>query len=183
MNVVIEDISESNLKDIPVSCRGCVYWEFPEDFEKAKEKIEEKRTEFKEKKREWFVQTLREFGMCGKIVYSQNKPIGYAQYGPSTGLPKSREYKSKPVGRVQDGVIFLSCLYIGDIAMRGKGVGEKLLDAIISELKKRGFKGVETFARRGSPENPSGPYEFYAKKGFYVKDEANPEFPLVRLDL
>jgi len=183
MEVVIKDIAESNLKDIPASCRGCVYWEFPREFEAAQEKMEEKKAEFERKKRDWFVQTLREFGACGKIVYSGNVPIGYAQYGPSTRLPQSGEYKSKPVGRAEDGVVFISCLYISDKAIRGKGVGEKLLDAIVADLKKRGFKAVETFARKGDSNNPSGPLEFYLKKGFHVKDETNPEFPLMRLDL
>lgn len=45
-----------------------------------------------------------------------------------------------------------------------------------------GLRAVETFARRGSPNNPSGPLEFYLKQGFKVK--ADDEFlPLLRLDL
>jgi len=183
MDFVIADITESNLKDIPLSCRGCVYWEFPTEFEAAQEEMEGKKAEFEKKKREWFIQTQKEFGTCGKIVYNENVPIGYAQYAPSKRLPQSSEYKSKPVGRVEEGVVFLSCLYISDEAMRGKGVGEKLLDAIVADLKRRGFKAVETFARKGASNNPSGPLEFYTKKGFYVKDETNPEFPLIRLDL
>jgi len=183
MNIAIKDIDESNLKDLPASCRGCVYWEFPKDFEAAEKEMEKRRAEFERKKRDWFVRTRRDFGTCGKIVYSNNVPVGYAQYGPSARLPQSGEYKSKSVGRAEEGVVFVSCLFISDEAARGRGVGEKLLDAVIADLRKRGFKAVETFARRGSSNNPSGPLEFYTKKGFYVKDEANPEFPLVRLDL
>ena len=92
-------------------------------------------------------------------------------------------YKSKPVGRIEDGTVFLSCLFIDEKSLRGKGIGMELLDSIVADLKKQGFKAIETFARRGSINNPSGPNELYLKRGFQIKNEANPEFPLMRLDL
>lgn len=180
MKTEIKDIEKRNLDYIPESCRGCLYWEFPEEFEKA---TSEKRIELEKKKKEWFLQTLKTFGNCGKIIYFNDVPVGYAQYAPSTHLPQSSKYESGPVGRLEEGVVFLSCLYIADKNMRGKGLGEKLLEAVVADLNKRGFKAVETFARRGSSNNPSGPVEFYTERGFYIKDEANQEFPLVRLDL
>jgi len=185
MDIVIEDITESNLKDIPAACRGCVYWEFPEEFDKAMEEKTrtQKQAEFEEKKREWFTRTLKEFGACGKIVHYEGKPVAYAQFAPSERLPNTSHYQSQPLGKLEEGVVFISCLYIVDEALRGKGLGETLLKNIIEDLRGRGFKAVETFARRGNPENPSGPFEFYLKNGFYVRNEANPEFPLVRLDL
>jgi len=185
MDIAIEDIAESNLRDIPASCRGCVYWEFPEEFDKAMEEktMTQRQLEFEKKKREWFTQTLKEFGTCGKIAYYNGKPVAYAQFAPSARLPNTRHYESQPVGKLEEGVVFISCLYIADEALRGKGLGETLLKSIIGDLKRRGLRAVETFARRGNPENPSGPFEFYTKNGFHVKDEANPEFPLVRLDL
>jgi len=67
--------------------------------------------------------------------------------------------------------------------MRRKEFGTQLLQLVISDLKKRRFKAIETFARSGSPNNPSGPIELYLKEGFYVKEEMNPEYALVRLDL
>jgi len=183
--VQIEDIKEANLGDIPESCRGCVYWEFPEEFDKAKEEKTEtqRRLEFEEKKREWFVQTLKEFGTCGKIVYYNGRPVAYAQFAPSVRLPNIGYYESKPVGKLEDGVVFLSCLYIADETLRGKGLGEALLKNIIDDLKGRGFRALETFARRGNSENPSGPLEFYIKNGFIIKNKTNPEYPLVQLYL
>jgi len=185
VEVEIEDITEANLGDIPESCRGCVYWEFPEEFERVKaEKMEaQRKSEFEQKKREWFVQTLQEFGTCGKIVYYQGKPVAYAQFAPSVRLPGISSYESQPVGKLEEGVVFLSCLYVADKALRGKGLGEALLKNIIEDLKRRGFKAVETFARRDDPNNPSGPLEFYIKNGFIVKDKTNPEFPLMKLFL
>jgi len=179
MKAVVKSITRENLDDIPEPCRSCVYWEFPEDSEKAKLL----KSELVKKKKEWFLQTLREFGNCGKIAYQNKAPVGYAQYAPFNRLPQASNYKSGPLGRIENGTVFLSCLYISEERQRGKGVGTKLLNTIITDLRDRGFKAIETFALRGSPNNPSGPIEFYSKKGFHIKDETNPEFPLVKLEL
>jgi GNAT superfamily N-acetyltransferase len=181
----IADITEANLADIPESCRACVYWEFPEDFDKAKEQKTrlERRSEFVRKKHEWFVNTMKEFGTCGKIAYSKDRPVAYAQFAPSERIPNIAHYKSHPVGKSEEGVVFLSCLYVADEESRGKGLGKMLLRNIIDDVRKRGFKAVETFARRGNLDNPSGSLEFYIRNGFTIKDQTNPEFPLVRISL
>ena len=72
MKVEIKDIIESNLDDIPEPCRGCVYWEFPEDFEKAREDPSKVLLELIKKKKNWFTQSTKTFGICGKIVYCNN---------------------------------------------------------------------------------------------------------------
>lgn len=183
MEVLIKDITPENLSDIPEGCRSCIYWEYPEDFEKVRLKEQNRKLQFcVEKKKVWFLKTLKEFGSCGKIVYHKDKTIGYAQYAPFTRLLQAKNYKSKRLGK-SERVVFLSCLYIPNKSMRGKGVGTQLLKHIIVELKKRGFKAVETFARRGSPNNPSGPIELYLKEGFYAKEELSSEYTLVRSDL
>jgi GNAT superfamily N-acetyltransferase len=179
MKAVVKSITRENLDDIPEPCRSCVYSEFPEDSEKAKLL----KSELIGKKKEWFLQTLREFGNCGKIVYCNNSAVGYAQYAPITYLPNIESCKPKLVGRLEGGTVFLSCLYITQRALRGRGIGIKLLESIILDLKKRGFKAIETFAKKGGSNNPSGPIELYSKKGFHIKDETNPGFPLVRLEL
>jgi len=180
MKIIIKDIKQENLEDIPRPCRGCLYWEFPRDFERLRQ---QKKTELAEKKKkEWFVETLREFGNCGKIVYQDKMPIGYAQFAPISCLPQASNYESGPSGRIEDNTVFLSCLYISEDRQRGKGIGMKLLDTVIADLRDRDFKAVETFARRGSANNPSGPIESYLKKGFKIKDETDLEFPLIRLE-
>lgn len=181
VEIDIEDIDESNLKDIPEPCRGCVYWEFPEEFEKGKDP--KKKAVCEVKKREWFKLSMKEFGTCGKIVYHNDKPIAYAQFASSWLLPRSGKFDSKEVGKMEEGVVFLSCLYITDKSMRGKGIGERLLQNIIEDLRRRGFKAIETFASRSETNNPSGPMEFYIRNGFHIKDKTNPEFPLMRFYL
>jgi ribosomal protein S18 acetylase RimI-like enzyme len=185
VEVDIEDITEANLSDIPASCQGCVYWECPEEFDKAKQvnAIAQRQVEFEQKKREWFIKTKQEFGTCGKIVYHEGKPVAYAQYGHADLIPNVKAYNSVAVGKREQGVVFISCLYVSDKTMRGRGIGEALLKTIVDELRSREFKAIETFARRGNPENPSGPLEFYIRNGFIIKDKTNPEYPLVTLYL
>jgi ribosomal protein S18 acetylase RimI-like enzyme len=185
VRLIIKDVAAANFHDIPEPCRGCTYWEFPEEFDKAKEEktMSERRAEFERKKLEWFARAIREFGTCGKIAYHDSKPVAYAQFAPSERLPNTNHYKSHPVGKSEEGAVFLSCLYVPDKELRRGGIGGKLLKNIINDLRCRGFKAIETFARSGNAENPSGPLEFFVKNGFRIKDQTSPEFPLVRLSL
>jgi GNAT superfamily N-acetyltransferase len=177
----IRDITKANLIDIPTCCKGCVYWEFPDEFDKTEQGKAEPQTriELEQKKREWFLRTMNEFGTCGKVVYCDDKPVAYAQFAPSERLPNTGHYKSHFVSKLEEGVVFLSCLYVVDKESRRKGIGEALLRNIIDDLRRRGFKSVETFARRANSNNPSGPLEFYTRNGFVIKDQTNLEFPLV----
>ncbi len=181
MKVSIKDITPQNVKDIPEPCRTCLYWEAlggkqPSQTEKAR---------YVEEKAAWFLKMLHAFGSCGKILYVDGKPVGYAQYSTAEGLPNAREYGAEKLGTAEENVAFISCLYIADASLRGKGLGEKLLNEVIADLKRRGFKAVETFARRSWANNPSGPIEFYLRRGFKVKEElkTDPDFALMRLDL
>lgn len=183
MQVEIKSITESNLDDIPKPCRGCTYWEFRRDVDKAREHPSKVTLEQTSKKKDWFIHTMKTFGICGKIGYFNQLPVGYAQYAPSNRLPNIASYKCKAIGLIEDGTVFLSCLFINEKSLRGKGSGTKLLDNVVTDLENRGFKAIETFAGKGSANNPSGPVELYLKRGFYIKNEANPNFPLMRLDL
>ena len=118
-----------------------------------------------------------------KIVYQRGKPIGYAQYAPAARLPNIKDYEAKAAGKLEEGVVFLSCLFISSEAMRDKAVGKALLQSVMEDLRRRGFKALETFVRRSEAGNPSGPMKFYVKNGFHVKDNTDPEFPLMRLYL
>jgi GNAT superfamily N-acetyltransferase len=131
------------------------------------------------KKLEWLKSTRKIFGNCGKIAYVNGEPAGYAQYAPPQLLPHSVDYNSGPPS---DDAILISCLFIPQKEVRGMGLGTRILRSIIDDLRKREIGAVETFARKGKPNNPSGPVEFYLKNGFRIhKDDI--EFPLVRLDL
>ncbi len=180
MNVEIVSLTEENLveaperEEYPFSCKYCLYWEFPEGC------IELKRKEdLLAKKLDWLRNARSSFGDCGKIMYVDGKPIGYAQYAPPKMLPLSAKY---PSGPPSEDTVLIACLFIAQKEYRRLGLGRKLLQRIIEDLRKRGIKAVETFARKNDPNNPSGPIEFYLKNGFRVFRD-DPEFPLMRLEL
>ena len=183
MQVEVRDVTELIFGDIPETCRLCVYWSFPEKFEKTKEERSKHSAELEARKKQWTTQTRETFGNCSKILYHNKAPVGYAEYGPGNRFPQINAYDSQPIGKIEDGVVFLSCLFIAEESLRRKGLGEKLLENVVADLRKRGFNALETYARRGSANNPSGPAEFYLKRGFHIKDETDPEFPIVRLSL
>ena len=134
-------------------------------------------------KERWLLGIWTNFGECGKIAYWNDVPIGFACYAPAHFFPQIKAYKFQPYPKIEDDVIFICCLYIIEESLRRKEIGTELLKLILKDLRDRGYRFVETFARRGSANNPSGPLEFYLSAGFEVVDESNPEFPLVRIDL
>lgn len=183
MQVSIEDITQGNLEDIPEPCKTCLYWENPELRDKQQSTAEKTRNTAE--KAEWFLKTLKEFGNCGKILYVDDKPVGYGQYSSASRLPNIQEYGAKNLGTAQEKVAFISCLYVSNENFRGRGLGRRLLDEMILDLKNRGFNAVETFARESSPNNPSGSLQLFLRRGFHVRErlETDPDFALVRLDL
>jgi GNAT superfamily N-acetyltransferase len=180
MTLRIEFVSEQNLEDLPVfrlfpySCRYCLYWESANDFDEKVEKLGAERL-----KRNWFKEMSKTFGNSGAIAYLDDKPVGYVQYALPSAFPRIQQYAS---GLPSDDSVFLACLYIPNRELRGKGIGKHLLDFVVSDLKNRNYKALETFARKGSESNPTGPMEFYLKQGFTMKREKD-EFPLVRREI
>ena len=175
MEIEILDLTEENLRDAP-GCKYCIYWEFPEEcIDPAKKKKED----LIQKKLEWLRDTNRLFSNCGKILYVDGKAVGYAQYAPHKFLPRVADY---PAGPPSKDAVLISCLFIPHKEFRRSGLGSKLLQSIIDDLRSRGIKTCETFARKGNPNNPSGPVEFYLKNGFIIYNDDD-EFPLMRLEL
>ncbi len=131
------------------------------------------------RKLNWLQRTNELFGTCGKIAYLDGVAVGYAQYAPARFLPRAAGYQAGPPS---DDAVLISCLFVPNSEFRRAGLGKRLLQSIIDDLTQRGVKAAETFARRGKPDNPSGPEEFYLANGFRVyRDDS--EFPLLRLDL
>jgi len=170
----IEEVNEDNFKDVPDFCRCCLYWQTSGSFSEEMVK-----TEMAQKKLEWLKKVTKEFGSCMKIAYLGDKPIGFGHYAPAKFFPKAKEYQSGPPS---EDSVFLACLYIVNKESRGKGLGTIMLRNILAELKDKGIKAVETFARKSSENNPSGPLKLYLKHNFAIVNDRN-DFPRVRLKL
>jgi hypothetical protein len=168
-------VTRENFEDIPDYCRRCLYWQSEGDFS-AKDMTKE----IEQKKLKWFLQMQKETGCSGGFVaYLDKEPIGFVQCAPAKYFPNTKEYRSGPPS---EDAAFLACLYVPKEENRRKGLGTLILKTGISQLKQQGFKAIETFARKSSPDNPSGPLEFYLKNEFRI-ERNDSDFQLVRLEL
>jgi GNAT superfamily N-acetyltransferase len=168
-------VTKENFGDVPDYCKRCLYWQSERDFN-AKSMTKG----MEQEKLKWFLQTWKETECSGGLVaYHDDKPIGFVQWAPAKYFPNTREYRSGPPS---EDAAFLACLYIPKEENRKKGLGTLILKAGISQIKQQGFMAIETFARKSSSDNPSGPLEFYLKNGFKIKRNDS-DFQLVRLEL
>lgn len=83
MRVEIVSLTEENLieapewEEPPFSCKYCTYWEHPEEPVNTSR---ESREDMLTKKLNWLRSVRNVFGNCGKLMYVDGKPVGYAQY-------------------------------------------------------------------------------------------------------
>ena len=147
------------------ACRECLYWlspEFPPPMEDS------------ERKKEWLAAVAAEMGSVGKVAYFNDKAVAWVHYS----LPKYLRKEAYAPHKPDPEALFICCLVVSE-EYQGRGTGEKLLKAVVREAEKRGIPAVETVARKGSANNPSGPVELYVRGGFSVKQDHS-DFPLMR---
>lgn len=169
----IKPITKENIKDIPSYCRQCLYWQTTD----ADTKTPENQTEMAKQK--WLLKVQKALGVSGYIAYADTTPAGFVQLASVKYFPRLKEYTNTTPS---EDAVFLACLYIPQKENRNKCIGTQMLKTLITKLKQRGFKAVETFARKSSSDNPSGPLGFYLKNEFKIAHDGT-DFPLVRLEL
>ncbi|MEO0004469.1 MAG: GNAT family N-acetyltransferase [candidate division WOR-3 bacterium] len=180
--IEIVNLTEKNLIDAPewqshpYSCKFCLYWEFPEECTDPLSEVKEERLE---RKRLWVRWVRREFGDCGKLIYVDYKCLGFAEFAPARFLPNAVRYQSGPPS---DDAVLISCLFIPEKIYQHQGLGSLMVKSIISEARARNIKALETFARKGRADSPSGPVEFWQKHGFAILRDID-EFSLLRLQV
>ncbi len=165
MKIEIRDINDHTITTLFSPCDGCIYWEAPEKFGKDKHGEPKVREDEAIKiKCSWFEKIQDTFGCGGKILYIEGEAVGYSQYAPPRLLPNVAEYSQHLFPPSTDAIL-ISCLYIRE-EYRRKGLGVRLLQAVLENLRERGYDTVETYSRDDSVNNCSGPTEFYLKNGF-----------------
>jgi GNAT superfamily N-acetyltransferase len=167
-----EDLDTRHIDELAELCGGCVYWEFPRAFD---ERVGADKARLMKAK--WICCNTAEFPV-GRVALSAGRLTGFVQFGPPELYPRRLEYDSGPVG---DDALFIACLFV-DPDDRRKGIARRLLAEATEVGRGIGYAALETFARRGSANNPSGPLGLYEACGFAVVRDA-PEFPLVRREI
>jgi GNAT superfamily N-acetyltransferase len=169
----IGELTLSTLDDLPLRCRGCVFWELsPTDRALAVEHD----PEFE--KEAWCSTLSLDWGSCGKVAYLDGRPVGFALAGPLEAFPRAAFFPA----RVSKDALFLAVANVLPEAY-GRGVGKALIQSVVKESKDRGKRAVECFADRAwlGPDCML-PADFCERVGFKVKRE-HPRFPLMRIDL
>lgn len=169
----IVPVTLERLADLPGPCGSCGFWENREPASPGAE-IADCDTS----KRDWYDNVLTQWGSCGRLVLEAEQVLAYAQYAPADFFPQLQYY---PLGPVSADAIFLSCLFVPD-QLRGRGLGKLLVNAVQKDLIKRGYRAIETFARRAPAKNPSGSTEFYLANGWQAVRESS-SISLLRVDL
>jgi len=182
VQVEIADLSEANFQHLPdwsahgagydLGCKFCLYWEEPDRARWPQSLPAREAT-----KREWFGRVAGEFGVCGKLAFAGPKAVAYAQFSPPHYLPNLAGYECGPPS---SDAVFVACLFVAEC--RRRGIGSTLLQEVAMDLRARDLPAMETFARKRSANNPSGPLQFWLKHGFSVVREDS-EFALVRREL
>jgi GNAT superfamily N-acetyltransferase len=178
MTLEIVDASEERLQDLfdwsaegrseDAGCRFCLYWEEP-DKGRWPAGLDERAA----RKEEWFRRVTADVGACGKLAFLEGELAAYAQFAPPAYLPTAADYACGPPS---EDALFVACLYVH--GHRREGIGSAVLEGIACEAQARAV-AVESFARKGSQDDPSGPLAFWRKHGFRVVREDD-RFALVR---
>lgn len=169
-------VTLDNLEHLPKKCRHCVFWELAPHLREEAEQFGQ--TDFE--KEAWISSVLLEWGSCGRIVYLDSVPAGYALYAPPSAVPRSVAFPTSPVSA--DAVLLTTARILPEFA--GSGLGRMLVQAVAKDLTRRGVKAIEAFGDE-SPEPDAScvvPADFLRSVGFKtVRQHA--KWPRLRLEL
>ncbi len=168
----LHDLTISNLDDLPAACRSCTYWE---SASSPRGPAGQAAAAAKEA---WVSATQLEWGAPGKVVYLDDRPVGYGLLAPGSHLPRVHRLTHVP----SDDAFLLATLWIAP-EHRASGLAKVLLQALLRETHRRGGRALEAYGSRAKlPATCVLPESFLLANGFTVLHE-HAEHPLLRLDM
>ena len=84
---------------------------------------------------------LLEWGSCGRVVYVDEKPVGFVLYAPPAYVPRSFAFPTSPVS--PDAVQLMTAWLMP--GFQGQGLGRVIVQTVAKDLLRRGFKAIEAF--------------------------------------
>ena len=168
-------ITLDNLDDLPRRCRNCVFWELgPVGMVESQEAGDPALD-----KEAWVSATLLDWGSCGKIVYVDSVPAGFAMFAPPSYVPRAAAFPTSPVS--PDAVLLMSAHVLPEFA--GGGLGRMLIQGLAKDLTRRGVRAIEAFGDL-KWESPSCvvPADHLLAVGFKTV-RPHPRWPRLRLEL
>jgi ribosomal protein S18 acetylase RimI-like enzyme len=137
----IVNVTETNFDQIPrparksYNCQECFYWIGKRDskFDLARQK------------KRWFEKKFVKHGFVAKMVLwgKEKKPVGYIQFGPIAEFQTAQMLYREGTKLPKNGWC-ITCITLQGPYQR-KGVAKKLVRNVLSDLKKRGVRTVDTY--------------------------------------
>jgi GNAT superfamily N-acetyltransferase len=182
----IARLTLDNLDDLPQSCRSCAFWELDPVRRQQAEATGEAALE----KEAWVSRVLLEWGSCGRIVYVDDEPAGFAIYAPPWLVPGAEAFPTSPVS--EDAVLLATLRVLPRYT--GGGLGRVLVQAVVKDVLNRGgIRAIEAFGDRrpgasgtiGAVGDRSGcvvPADFWLRVGFKTQ-RSHTRYPRLRMDM
>src|ERR1700709_726676 len=171
----VANVTLDNLDDLPLRCRRCVFWELAPV---ARARAEDSGDAGFEKEA-WVSATLLDWGSCGKVVYVDGVPAGFALFAPPAYIPRAVAFPTSPVSA--DAVLLMTGQIIEEFA--GQGLGRVLVQSVAKDLLRRGVRAIEAF---GDAQGKSGhcllPADYLLAVGFKTV-RPHHRWPRLRLEL
>ncbi|MFR9730589.1 GNAT family N-acetyltransferase [Saccharopolyspora sp. MS10] len=168
-------VTLDNLDHLPPKCRRCVFWELAPHIREQAEEFGETGLE----KEAWVSNVLLDWGSCGRVLYIDNVPAGYALYAPPAAVPRAAAFSSGPVSA--DAVLLTSLRVMSEF--EHGGLGRVLVQNVAKDLTKRGVRAIEAFGDlHETAEGCLVPAGFLQQVGFKTVQH-HPKYPRLRLEL
>jgi GNAT superfamily N-acetyltransferase len=127
---------------------------------------------------------LAVFGTYAKVLDLDGDPAAYCQFGPLSAYPRAQRvrdlYPQLPASPLP---AVITCIATTR-AVRGRGLAERLVEAVVDDLAARGFSAVEAYPEPSvEPDATStATPAFWRACGFELAVD-DPSFPVVRREL
>lgn len=117
MKIDIKNVTEENIDDLVGLCAP--------KFED--ERHAQTLKEGSSRKREWIEKALKKFGVCAIVAYLEGKPVGFVEFYPMSVFPLLPECNKR--------TIMITCVFVPKKTLQRMGIGSKLVQALIDELR------------------------------------------------
>ncbi len=124
-----------------------MYYHRPHSLAQEMKKYGVDRSEMRSHNRRRKKELVAEGHSHGIIVYSDNQPVGWCQYGPKNELPRidrGRHYRKLSLKENPKRLWRITCFFV-DRDHRGRGVARTALKAALESIKKQGGGTVEAY--------------------------------------
>ncbi|MFJ3932494.1 MULTISPECIES: GNAT family N-acetyltransferase [unclassified Streptomyces] len=164
-----------NVSDLPKRCRSCIFWELDPVSGEAAVAAGTPQGE----KEAWISAVLLDWGSCGRVVYVDEKPVGFVLYAPPAYVPRSAAFPTSPVA-ADAAQLITGWIMPG---FQGQGLGRVMVQTVAKDLLRRGFRAIEAFgdARWKEPACVL-PADHLLAVGFKTV-RPHPSHPRLRLEL